>query len=242
MQLLAGGLVQQFLGADEVLDEADGLAVAEDREVWDDGEVFVRRPVVVKDEVVSGNGPADAADQLLDDRDVRAGILQVEGDAVTVPLGGNLPHVARADVDEVLRLVEPAILALENAHIPAHVVLVQDAVVAGQELVAPEAIAHTLDGVVAIGVCAAVAVLEDVGVGLGVQDGDVLGRQPLGDVHITPAVRVVLLGVGVDHDVFGVEVRDANLALQRVGEVESRVKESAAADTAVGEELGAHPL
>ena len=164
MQLLAGGLVQQFLGADEVLDEADGLAVAEDREVWDDGEVLVWRPVVVKDKVVSGNGPADAADQLLDDRDVRAGILQVEGDAVTVPLGGNLPHVARADVDEVLRLVQTTVLTFEHTHVPAHVVLVQDAVVAGQELVAPEAIAHTLDGVVAVGVGAAVAGLEGVGI------------------------------------------------------------------------------
>ena len=153
-----------------------------------------------------------------------------------------MPHVARADVDEVLRLVEPAILALENAHIPTHVVLVEDAVIASQELVATEAIAHALDRIVPVGVGAAVAVLEDVGVALGIKDGDVLGRQPLGDVHITPAVRVVFFRVGVDNDVLGVQVRDANLTLERVGKVEACVKESAATDAAIGEELGAHPL
>ena len=131
----------------------------------------------MKDEVVGGDRPADAADQLLDHRHVRAGVLEVEGDAVAIPLRRNLTEIAGADVHEVLDFVQPAVLAFQHADVPTHVVLVEDAVVAGQELVAAESIADTLDGVVAVGVGAAITILQDLRVLFRVKDCDVLRRQ-----------------------------------------------------------------
>ena len=241
MQFLTGDLVEQFLRAEQVFDQPDRPTVAEVGEVGDHREVLVRRPVVVQHHVVSGDRPTDALDQLLCGGDPPAGLLQHGGDLVAVPAFRHRAHIASLDIDEVQLLVQPAVLAVEQADVAAQAVRLRDAVVTGQRQHSTKAVAHTLDRVVAVGEAGAVLDLQVFGVVLRVQDGHVLRGHPLGREHVVPLIRVVFLGVRVDHDVLRVQVLDAQLAEHAVSEVQPHVEEPPGADHAVGEQLGAHP-
>ena len=241
VQLLAGDLVQHLLRAEQVLDDARGAAVAELREVRDDGEVLVRRPVVVQQDVVGLHLPLDPLDLLADDLDLAPGFLDHQGDLVPVPGVGDRARVTQLDVDEVLLLGQGAELALDDADVPAHPDLVVDAVVTALQRLTGEAVAHPVDAVVHVGEGADIPVAQGLGVGVVVQDGDVRVGHPLRDEAVGPGIRVILLGVGVNHDVLGVLGGDADLALHTVGEVETHVVEAPRTDDPVIEDLGAHP-
>ena len=242
MQLLARDLVQQLLRAEQVLHEADGAAATEVREVRHHGEVLVRAPVVVQHHVVGDDRPADALDQLLRGGQLGVG-LQVLGDAAVVPVGGHNARVAGLQIDEVQHLVELLPLALDDADVADVVVLLL-----GHRVERPadgarraEAVAVDVDGVVAVGVVRVGAAAQEVRVGLAVQQLDLVGAHPLGDEHVVPLVRVVLVSIRVDQHVLGVQLLDAHLAAQRVGEVQPHVEEATGRHDAVREHVGASP-
>ena len=239
MQLLAGDLVQQLLRPQQVLHQTDGVAVAEVREVRDDGEVLVRAPVVVQDDVVSDDDPADAPHELADD--LEAVVLDEVGDLLAGEVLGHRAGVAGLGCEEELLAVELAELALHNPDVAHHVALVEPDAVGGCAGVAKAVPVH-LDAVVAVREGAVVAVAQQLSVGLVVEHRDVVGCDPLRGEHLAPLVWIVLIRVGVDQDILAVDVVDADFALVVVAVVQAHVQEAPGADDAVGKHVGALPV
>ena len=239
VQLLAGDLVQQLLGAQQVLDQADRCATAEVGEVRHHGEVLVGAPVVVQAHVVGDDRPADAAHEL--GRDLQPVLARHQGDLVAVEVVWDGAHVARGGVDEMFLAVQQAVLALDQADVAHHRAVVIVARVHRVEPVA-EPVTEGLDAVVAVGEEALLAVAQVFGVLLVVEHRDVVCGDPLGREHLTPAVRVVLFAVRVDDDVLGVQVVDDHLALHAVAVADAHVQEAARGDGTVGEHVAALPV
>ena len=239
VQLLARDLVQQLLGAEQVLYQPDRVPTPEVREVRHHGEVLVGAPLVVQHDVVGHDRPADTAHKFGDD--LEAVFLHEERDAVAVELLGDGAHVASLRRQEVLLAVQLAVLALNDANVA------QSADLAGPfyisiALTVPEAVPNVGQAVVCVGHATASLHPEEVSVRLVVQDGNIVAGEPFRGENLAPGVRIVLIGIVVDDDVLRIQAVDADFALHAVAVLDTDVQEASGTDDAVGKHVRALPV
>ena len=132
MQLLARDLVQLLLGAEQVTHHAKGATPTEVREIRNNCEVIVGRPVVVEHHLVTGNGPANAALYLGDD--IKAVLLS---ELLRLGVGPALRYVALIPgkgVYVAINTVHAPVLTLNDAQ-RTHVAVLIVARDAGPEVI-----------------------------------------------------------------------------------------------------------
>ena len=242
VQLLRRGLVQDLLRPQQVLDDPDGAPVTEVREVRYNGEVLVRRPVIVQHEVVCRHRPPNPLHQLLQRADPPTGFFQQESDPVTIPARRHRAHIPSGHIHEMKLLVQFTVLTIDHADIPPHTFQILDPVVTQpREHGASEPVTYPLDAVVTVGITRRLAVFQSFSIILVVQDRNILVRHPLRREHVGPTVRVVLLGIRVDTHVLTIQEVYLHLALHRVREIKPHVVEPTGADNPITEHVGTKP-